>query len=76
MQHMEYGQLTKMTYPTEYPKNLPSGSGGHGPTFQQPRSHHTDDKDEEPRPGKKRSKPAANAEWRLKHLSFLSDSFK
>ena len=75
-QRTEYGRLTKTTYPTEHPKNLPSGSGGHGRTFQQPHSRHADDEDEEPMPGKKRNKPAAKAAWRLKHFSFLSDSFK
>ena len=75
MQRTEYG-LTKTTYPSDHPKNLPSSSGGQGCTFTQPHSCHTDEDEEEPVVGKKWKKIAANAVWRLKHLSFLSDSFK
>ena len=76
MQLMEYGHVTKTTYPTEHLKNLPSSLGGHGCIFQQPHSHHADEDEEEPRLGKKRRKTAAKAAWGLKHFSFLSENFK
>ena len=62
-QRTEYGRLTKTTYPSDHPQNLPSGSGGHGRT-----SSLADEAKEEPVVGKRRKKMAAKAEWRLKQL--------
>ena len=76
MQHTEYGRLTKTTYPSDHPRNLPSGSGGHGRTFKQARSCLADEAEEEPVVGKRQRKMAAKAEWRLKHFHFLSDSYR